>query len=154
MAPGVWMDGVGGWEERKEWVRVWLGPVGCTAPPPQATHLPAWASSSRARRRLPAFLRLSRCFSLAVTCKRGDRKWLAGSSLTHDTGWAPRVRATCMPPSPTPQHIADHGDRADRVSTRESLGDVPAAWGASRGSLRRACVPPVGTFELEHTAGE
>lgn len=43
------------------------------------THPPAGASPSRARRRLPALLRLSRCFSLEVTCKGGEES----SQLTH-----------------------------------------------------------------------
>ena len=63
-----WNGVGGGQEERKEWVRVLLNPIGRTGPP-GPTHLPAWASSSRARRRLLAFLRLSRCFSLVVICK-------------------------------------------------------------------------------------
>lgn len=49
-----------------------------TAPGP--TYPPAGASHSRACRRLPASLRVSRCFSLDVTCKGGRKKWLAGPS--------------------------------------------------------------------------
>lgn len=82
----------GGGERRKEWVRVFAEPTrapNSSSWPSWAPHPPSGASHSRARRRLPACLRLSRCFSLEVICKGGRRKWLAGPSPT-----------CCMPPPP------------------------------------------------------
>lgn len=68
--------------------RCLLSPVECTGPP-GPTHPPAGASHSSARRRLPAPFRLSRCFSLEVTCKGGRGQWLVGPPLTQPPGWAP-----------------------------------------------------------------
>lgn len=53
---------------------------GSSEPPGNTAYPPAGASRPRACRRPPAFLRLSRCFSLEVICKAARRMWSGGPS--------------------------------------------------------------------------
>lgn len=53
---------------------------GSSEHPGNTAYPPAGASRPRACRRPPAFLRLSRCFSLEVICKAARRMWSGGPS--------------------------------------------------------------------------
>lgn len=106
------------------------------------THPPAGASPSRACRRLPALLRLSRCFSLEVICKGGEES----SQLLHPDPracslgirslWLPMLLGT------EPPGAADHRGilGGEQEGVHCSWTSARSGWGASCQPLRRLCI--------------